>query len=56
MEAEKRITYMIKKEHKENERMKVEEFISKLKSEGKNPTLTEGTMYIVVKYQEAAEL
>ena len=44
------------KEHIENERTKVEEFINKLKSEGKDPTLTEGTMYFVVKYQEAAEL
>lgn len=56
MKAERKITYMITKEHTENERMKVEEFINKLKSEGKDPTLTEGTMYFVVKYQEAAEL
>lgn len=56
MKAERKITYMITKEHIENERTKVEEFINKLKSEGKDPTLTEGTMYFVVKYQEAAEL
>ena len=56
MKAEKKITYMIKKEHTETERAKVREFINKLKSEGKEVTFTEGVAYFVVKYQEAAEL
>lgn len=56
MKAEKKITYMIKKEYTENERAEVREFIDKLKAEGKEVTFTEGVAYFVVKYVEAAEL
>ena len=52
MNVEKKITYMIKKEHTETERAKVRDFINKLKAEGKEVTFTEGVAYFVVKYSE----